>query len=134
MMRVILAFICAFGLSARASAEEQASVRHAKGPPDKDIQVGVYISVKPDCTSGPLPTIRLIGEPAHGKVTVKKANINATNVKQCLAIDVPGYIAFYRSSPGFSGADSVILELKYPGGKTEVQKITVTVDSANLGL
>jgi hypothetical protein len=45
--------------------------------------------VKPNCTSGPLPTIRLIGPPEHGKVSVKKVNVNATNYKQCLALEVP---------------------------------------------
>lgn len=85
------------------------------------------MNVKPDCTSGPLPTIRLIAQSAHGKVSVKKGNVNATNYKQCLALEVPGYVAFYRSAPGFSGTDVLTLEIKFPGGRTQVQKITVTV-------
>ena len=104
--------------------------RAARGPADKDIRIGLYVNVQPDCTSGPLPTIRLSTPPAHGKVTVKSAKVKATNYKQCLALEVPGFVAFYRSAPGFSGSDVAVLEVKFPNGRTEVQKITVTVGSA----
>ena len=36
--------------------------------------------------------------PAHGVVSVKRAMLKATNVKQCLAIDVPAFVAFYRAA------------------------------------
>ena len=52
--------------------------------------MGVYINVRPDCTSGPLPSIELTSPPENGKVTVKKAQVTATNYKQCLALEVPG--------------------------------------------
>jgi hypothetical protein len=41
----------------------------------KDVRVGVYVNVQDDCTSGPLPTIRLSTPAAHGRVTVKKAKV-----------------------------------------------------------
>jgi len=101
--------------------------RTARGPADKDIQIGLYVHVKSDCTAGPLPSIRLSSPPAHGKVAVKSAKIKATNYKQCLALEVPGFVAFYRSVPGFAGADVLTLEIKFPNGRTEIQKITVSV-------
>jgi hypothetical protein len=134
MPRGMVAFVVILGLSAGALAQPQAVERQAKGPPDKDIRIGVYLNVKPDCMSGPLPTIRLIAPPAHGKVSVRKANVNATNYKQCLALDVPGYVAFYRSASGFTGTDLVVLEVKFPDGRAEIQKITVTVSGAGIGL
>ncbi len=115
-------------------AQSQPIERQAKGLADKDILIGTYITVKRDCTPGPLPTIRLIGTPEHGKVSVKKVNVNATNYRQCLALEVPGYVAFYRATPGFAGTDLVTLEVKFPGGRTEVQKITVNVAGSSLGL
>jgi len=39
----------------------------------------VYLNVLPDCTSGPLPTIRLVNPPTAGKVVVKTAKAKATN-------------------------------------------------------
>ena len=110
-----------------ALAQSEIVDRTAKGEPGKDIRVGVYINVRPDCSSGPLPTIRLAVAPQNGTVTVKKSNVHATNYKQCLALEVPGYVAFYHSKPNFVGTDVLNLEITFPGGKTEVQKITVTV-------
>jgi len=129
-----LALLWIFLIGAGALAQDQPVERHFKGAVGKDIRVGIYLNVKPDCTSGPLPTIRLIGDPAHGRITIKKANINATNYKQCLALEVPGYVAFYRSSPDFSGTDNLTLKVKFPNGRTEIQKISVTVASPVLGL
>ena len=108
-------------------ATAQTVTRAARGDAGKDIRVGVYINVKPDCSSGPLPTIRLVDKPANGTVTVTSAKINAKNYKQCLALEVPGYVAFYRSEPTFSGIDSFTLEVRYPEGRTEMQKLNVTV-------
>src|SRR5262245_52179607 len=84
-----------------ASAQVQSVSRTASGAPDTDIRVGVYVNVRPDCTSGPLPSIQLTSPPENGKVTVKKATVTATNYKQCLALQVPAFIAFYRSRADF---------------------------------
>ena len=65
-----------------ASAQVQSVNRTASGAPDTDIRVGVYVNVRPDCTTGPLPSIQLTSPPENGKVTVKKAQVTATNYKQ----------------------------------------------------
>jgi hypothetical protein len=122
------------GSGAPASAQDAQTVeRTAKGPPAKPIRVGVYLNVQPDCSSGTLPTIRLLNPPANGTVDVKRGKVTATNYKQCLALEVPGYVAFYRSKPDFTGVDIVTLEVKYPNGRTEVQKISVTVGDSKGG-
>jgi hypothetical protein len=101
--------------------------RAARGPAAKNIQVGVFLNVQPDCSSGPLPAIRLVGPPANGTVAIKRGKVSATNYKQCLALEVPGFIAFYQSKPDFTGTDVVTLEIKYPQGRTELQRITVSI-------
>jgi hypothetical protein len=105
----------------------------AEGETNKDIRIGLYLNIQPDCTSGPLPTIRLVDSPAHGKVTVKKAKFSATNYKQCLALNVPAYVAFYRSERDFLGNDSVLLEVRYSGGKQELRHIVITVRESSAG-
>src|SRR5215471_3036388 len=62
-----------------ASAQVQSVSRTASGAPDTDIRVGVFVNVRPDCTSGPLLSIQLTSPPENGKVTVKKATVTATN-------------------------------------------------------
>jgi hypothetical protein len=101
--------------------------RSAKGPTAKSIQVGVYLNVQPDCTSGTLPALRLVASPANGTISIKRGKVTATNYKQCLALEVPGFIAFYQSKPDFVGTDMAIIEVKYPQGRTELQRITINV-------
>jgi hypothetical protein len=124
---ICTALLC--GLTAHALAETQVRVveRAAKGPAGRDIRVGVYLNVLPDCSSGPLPSIRLSAAPHNGKVVVKRAKITATNYKQCLALQVPAFVAIYRSKPDFGGIDAMTIEVKYPNGRTEIQNIKVQV-------
>lgn len=118
------------GLAAAAMAQTQLVERTVKALANKDTQIGVYLNVLPDCTSGTLPTIRLASAPASGKVIVKTAKVKATNYKACLALEVPAYVAFYKSPPEFLGNDVLTIEIKYSGGRTELQKITVNVVGA----
>jgi hypothetical protein len=101
--------------------------------PNRDTQIGVYLNVQPDCTSGPLPAIRLVSPPVSGTVIVKNAKMKATNYKACLALEVPAYVAFYKSPADFLGNDMLTIEVKFPGGRTEIQKITVNVMSTGGG-
>jgi len=126
----IILLVAQSGLS-QAQEQSRTVERTVKSVPNKDTQIGVYLNVLPDCTSGPLPTIRLMNAPAAGKVVVKSAKVKATNYKACLALEVPAYVAFYKSPPEFFGDDVLTIEVKYAGGRTEIQKITVNV--AGLG-
>ncbi|MBX9777178.1 MAG: hypothetical protein K2Y71_22615 [Xanthobacteraceae bacterium] len=110
-----------------ALAEVRTSEKSARAQSGKDVRIGVYINVRPDCTSGPLPAIKLNTPPANGTVTVRKGNVTATNYKQCLALQVPAFVAIYRSRTGFSGVDAVELEVKFPNGRVEIQKFEITV-------
>ena len=115
------------GAAAAQAPTERTVERSVKALPNKDTRIGVYLNVLPDCTSGPLPTIRLVSPPTAGKVVVKTAKAKATNYKACLALEVPAYVAFYKSPPEFLGDDVLTIEVKYAGGRTEIQKITVKV-------
>jgi hypothetical protein len=115
------------GATDPAVAQTQSVERSVKTAPNKDTQIGVYLNVLPDCTSGPLPTIRLVTPPVSGKVVVKSAKVKATNYKACLALEVPAYVAFYKAPAEFLGNDVLTIEVKYAGGRTEIQKITVNV-------
>src|SRR3981189_686245 len=70
--------------TALAQTETQTVDRSAKGPSAKSIQVGVYLNVQPDCTSGTLPAIRLVDPPANGSISIKRGKVTATNYKQRL--------------------------------------------------
>lgn len=125
------ALLLGFGMPVLAQTETVE--RTAKGQAGQDIRIGVFASIRPDCKSGPLPTIRLKEPAAHGNVTVKQGKLRTTNFKQCLATEVPAFIVVYKSKPEFSGDDAVTLEVVDASGKTQVQRITVTVGAKSGG-
>lgn len=119
--------------AASASAETAAVERNVKAQSGRDVRVAVFVSLKSDCTSGPLPTVRLKDRPANGVITVKQGRLRATNFKHCLAAEVPAFVAIYRSSPGFAGSDQLTLEVVNANGKTQLQRIQVTVEKPPVG-
>ena len=129
-----LAALCLLiALPALAFGQESAVQREFKGKPNTDINAGVFATVRKDCTAGPLPTVRLVTPPAHGKVTVKQGKVRATNLKSCLGLELPAFVAIYRSERDFIGQDKFTLEVVGSNGKSQIQQITVTVMQAGHG-
>jgi hypothetical protein len=122
-------FLCIGALA--AYAQDVVIERQLKAAPGRDARAGVFTDIRPDCTSGPLPAIRLATPPAHGSVTVKRGTLKATNIKQCLAIEVPAFVAFYRASAGYSGADDFELEISSPDGHKRRERVHVTVTKSS---
>ncbi len=125
--RILLSFFMIAAFSGVCIAQNQVIQRQYKAKPQTDINVGIFSSVTKNCTAAPLPAIRVISPPAHGKVTVKQARLRATNIKQCLAVDVPAFVAYYRSEKDFLGQDTFTLEVVGANGQPQDQVITVTV-------
>jgi hypothetical protein len=113
-----------------AQAQGNIAERELKAAPGKDLRVGVYTDIRPDCTPGPLPAIRLAAPPAHGAVTVKRGTIKATNLKQCLATEASAFVAFYRAALDFRGSDQFALEITWPDGRKQVQRFRIEVGSS----
>lgn len=63
----------------------------------------------------------------------EEGKVSATNYKQCLALEVPAFVAFYRSRADFVGVDVLTLEVRSPDGTTQVQRISVTVGTGSPG-
>ena len=78
------AVVFLLGFMTAVYAQEPAVQKDIKGKSGQVIRIAVFANILPDCTGGPLPTVRLVTPPEHGAVIVKKAKLNATNVKQCL--------------------------------------------------
>ena len=118
-------------LTLETRAQGDTVERQVKAAPGRDVRVGVFLNLRQDCTSGPLPSIRLLAPPAHGTVSVKRATFKATNFKQCLATEVPAFVAFYRAANEFNGADTFDLEITAAGGRKQIEHFQVSVsDSA----
>jgi hypothetical protein len=116
-----------------ANAQTTSVERSVKAQSGREVRVGVFASMKPDCSPGQLPTVRLKETPKNGTVTVKQGRFRVTNFKQCLAAEVPAFFAIYRSQPDFSGSDELTLEVVNANGKTQLQRIQVTVEKPPVG-
>jgi hypothetical protein len=110
-----------------ADSQNNAIKREIKVPPGRDVRIAIYTSIRSDCSSGPLPSIRLAVAPEHGTVTIKRATLKATNLKQCLAVGAPALVAFYRAAADFSGADRFELNVHFSGGREEHQDFQIIV-------
>ena len=139
-------FLLTFGLIGGAFAQDSAqgsrnirtpdqpaSEREFKGPAGRYIRVLVLTNVKPDCTSGPLPTVRLVTPPANGTITVRRVRLNATNVKQCLSLEIPALVALYRSAPEFEGSDTATVEIRPDQGAPQFRRIVISVTKSDSG-
>jgi len=125
--------LCATTIDVRAQVNSQSDnsiEREIKAPPGRDVRVGIYTSIRSDCSSGPLPSIRLAVAPEHGTVTVKRATFKATNMKQCLAVEVPAFVAFYRADQNFDGADRFDLEIDFSESRKQLQHFHVSVSKS----
>jgi hypothetical protein len=125
----VAAFLCVFALT--VGAQDDVLERQLKAAPGHDVRAGVFTDIRPDCTSGPLPAIRLATPPAHGSIIVKRGTLKATNIKQCLAIEVPAFVAFYRAAADYSGADDFELEIGLPNGRKRRERVHVTVTKSS---
>jgi uncharacterized membrane protein len=114
-----------FTLSA-AGAQTTSLDREVKTAAGREVRVGIYTSIRADCTAGPLPAIRLSVGPEHGTVTVRRATLKATNVKQCLAAELPVLVAFYRPKGDAANNDRFELEVSFADGRKQIQRFHVT--------
>jgi hypothetical protein len=126
----LLSSLLLCGFVGEAGAQANLVEREIKAAPGRDVRVAVYTSIRPDCTSGPLPAIRLANAPAHGTVTVKRGTFKATNFKQCLATEVPAFVAFYRAAQDFGSADEFELEVTFSGGRKQLEHFRVSKDTS----
>ncbi|HEX3991073.1 MAG TPA: hypothetical protein VHX39_07865 [Acetobacteraceae bacterium] len=129
MTRLMLAALLACAPALAVMGQGNPVDRAIKAVAGRDAEVAFYTDIRPDCTSGPLPAIRLAVPPLHGTVAVKRATLKATNLKQCLGLEVPAFVAFYHATPGFAGADIFELEVTMPDGRKRHERVSVTVTS-----
>lgn len=92
------------------------------------------VSLNLDCTSTGPANVRVIEQPKHGNVTVGnsmgRVNFPQDNPRSaCNAKDVAGTLISYEPEAGFSGADSVTLDLTFASGSTSKRHYSIAVSS-----
>lgn len=97
------------------------------------LEVEFDASVNPDCTPTVAQgTLRMIGEPSHGKLTIEKTE-SFPNFKhgdprwQCNKKRVSGALALYRPDDGFVGEDTFKYDHYTADGQLLHMRAVVTV-------
>jgi hypothetical protein len=115
------------GTVSAADAQTSPLDREVKATPGREVRVGIYTSMRTDCTADPLPAIRLTVAPEHGAVTVRRATLKATNNFQPL-------VAFYRPKPDSANDDRFEPEVSFADGRKQIQRFRVIISNgANEG-
>lgn len=96
------------------------------------IRLSGFGSLNVDCTSNPVPTIRVIGSPRLGIITVKRGKTYLaypqSNPRQrCSARKSPASIVYYRASKGAVGTDFVSIEAFFDSGFVYKADFTITI-------
>jgi hypothetical protein len=86
--------------------------------------------VQKDCTSGPLPTIRVLMPPKHGDLNVRSGKLKAGRITRCPQLEAAAQGIFYKANATFKGTDEVSYEVRSASGKVESHTVRITVKDA----
>jgi hypothetical protein len=96
----------------------------------KQERLGVYGNVGKDCTSGPLPTIRVVTAPKNGELNVRSGKLKAGRITRCPKLEATAQGIFYKAKPSSKGTDEVAYEVRSASGKVESHTVRITVKDA----
>lgn len=128
-MRKMVLFAVTIALSATAAQGQTRTKTVVSG---RQLKLNFFYSVKPDCSSGGRPTIRVTRAPEHGRVPVAEntdfPNFPSSNVRSaCNRRRVPVTTAYYVSQRGFVGTDNVQTEAIFADGSLTQRSYTINV-------
>ena len=113
-----------------AWAQSNSAFRSAEAVAGKPERLGVYGNVQKDCTSGPLPTIRVVTPPKSGELNVRSGTLKAGRITRCPKLAPKAQGIFYKANPTFKGIDEVAYEVRSASGKVENHTVRITVKDA----
>ena len=102
-----------------ALAQTNSAYRSTDAFAGKPHRLGVYGNVQKDCTSGPLPTVRVVTPPQHGELNVRGGKLKAGRISRCPKLEPTAQGVFYKPNPTYKGSDEVSYEVKSASGKVE---------------
>ena len=92
-----------------------------KGRADRDVFLGVYLTLDRECKVGEAPKIEFTVPPRNGKMRTRTYAINLRDVpgaprRNCIGISPSGVAVVYRANRRFSGEEQVSFAVIYPNG------------------
>jgi len=116
-----------------AGAQTTSLDREVKAAAGREMRVGIYTSMRADCTGGPLPAIRLSVAPEHGPLPCVARHSKRPMSSSALG-ELPVLVAFYRPKGDSANNDRFELEVSFADGRKQIQRFHVTISNgANEG-
>lgn len=126
-----LAAALATSLALTLSAQAQTTVTRSETvAPGKPVRLVIAPNLKKDCSTGPMPEIKVSTVPKNGSIITKTGKLKTPSGYRCPNKEAEAQAVFYQSKAGFSGSDEVLVEIKTSEGTIERQDIRITVDAA----
>jgi hypothetical protein len=141
MNRTALRFglVAAFGTAIATvptAAHAQAKKAEAKAPIERklaetqvkrdvfsgtEFRVAAMHTVNADCSSGPVPDVRVVTQPTHGDVRLEQVrtviDFRAEERRvQCNGKEADARALFYKSRDGFTGQEKITVDVDYKTG------------------
>ncbi len=97
-----------------------------------EVRVGFMTNINPDCSSTPFASVRLIEEPKHGTAALKEdtgfTNFAKDNPRfECNKQRSNGMALLYRAEEGYTGKDSVTVQIVYLDGRESSSRYSIDV-------
>ena len=101
-------------------------------PAEHKLQVDFFYSINPDCSVIGLANVRVLEQPHDGEVVVENGtgfpNFPPNNQRyECNKVKSDGVAVVYEPRPGFTGADSIMLDVIFPSGVEIKRRYSIAV-------
>jgi hypothetical protein len=125
-MRSLLIFVILLLSTHTADAQTKTVVA------GKPFRLDFAYATNPDCTSNGDVVVRVTSPPSNGSISISRSRVfpkfPASNIRSaCNSRRVPGTIATYIARRGYTGPDTVSLEMIFPSGLHRQQTYYLTV-------
>ena len=123
---------CALLVGALALAPQIAEASDFVVPMNQSRKVNHGMAINQDCTSMGETVARVETSPQHGTVSIKKGTDHPgfpqSNPRSaCNVRSLPSMQVWYSPAHGYTGPDSVSIEMIYPNGASEKRTIAIDV-------
>jgi hypothetical protein len=86
-----------------------------------EFQVGAMNNVKADCSSGPVPDLRIVTRPENGEMRAEQVRLVVNRAADdpranCNGKEVDAMGLFYKSRDGFVGQDKIVVDVDFKSG------------------
>ena len=97
-----------------------------------EVQISAMNFVNVDCSSGPVPNVRVVTPPKNGSVRLDQTTITVDRPKDnarahCNGKSVKAMGVYYKSSSGFNGNDEVVFDTDFLEGTVWRYVVTINV-------